>query len=117
MSLFDFFVSSDKKPVKTKGRQQPQQQQQAFNYTNAQSDSAKSSAMNVFFPKSFDDVSTIIEVLSMGKPAVVNIKDCREISTQRVIDILSGAIFALHGGVCTLDDGVYLFSLNGVTVQ
>ncbi len=111
MGLFDFFISKEKQTATTPKRAEAR----AFNYnqglTNDQNQAAK---MQVFYPKSFDEVSEIINILSMGKPALVNVKDLRPETSQRVLDLLSGAIYALHGGLCEVDKGIYLFSIDGV---
>ncbi len=115
MSVFDFFLSNDKK---TQTKTLPREDK--FNFSNSQNEGGVSSgAMNVIIPKSFDDVAKIIDVLVLGKPAIVKIKDLQAADAQRVIDFLSGAIYALHGGVYTLDkdNALYLFSINGVDVK
>ena len=40
----------------------------------------------------------------MGKPVIVNLKDLKDSTAQRVLDILCGAIYALKGGLCELAD-------------
>ena len=111
MGVFNFFLDEDKKKQPSKKAVK----EEGFNFNNQNGNGA--SSMDVFFPKSYDDVSAIINVLSLGKPAVVNIKGLSESVAQRVIDLLSGAIYALKGGLCQLDQGLYLFSTNGVTVK
>ncbi len=112
MGVFNFFLDEDKKKQPSK----KPVKEEVFNFNN-QNGSNGASSMDVFFPKSYDDVSAIINVLSLGKPAVVNIKGLSEGVAQRVIDLLSGAIYALKGGLCQLDQGLYLFSTNGVSVK
>lgn len=117
MRPFDFFISSEKKKQTTKQPSAPRQPSGAVNFTGNQSTAPSSSAMDVFFPKSYEEVSRIIDVLSLGKPALVNVKDLKDTTCQRVLDLLSGAIYALHGGFCELDKGIYIFSTNGVAVK
>ena len=63
-----------------------------------------------FSPRSFDDVAQIIDLLKSGKPAIVRLSAVGEKTAQRVIDLLSGAAYALNGNVCELEKDVYLFT-------
>lgn len=114
MGLFDFFLSSEKKQTKTRQSEKPST---VMNFSASQCENFQVSDMNLFYPQTFEDVSAIIEVLALGKPVFVNLKQCKAIPVQRVIDILSGAIYALHGTICQADEDVYLFSLNSVSIK
>lgn len=80
MGVFNFFLDEDKKKQPTK---KTKDDVFAINSQN----SSGASAMDVFIPKSYDDVSAIIDVLALGKPAVVNIKGLPDSVSQRIIDI------------------------------
>lgn len=110
MGLFDFFITKEKKEEATSTfKAQP------FNYNQSpNSDQSATSKMQVYYPKSFNEVSEIISLLAMGKPAIVNIKDLKPETSQRVLDLLSGAIYALGGGLCEIDKGLFLFSIDGI---
>ena len=55
-----------------------------------------------FAPSSFDDVAKIIDHLLLGQPAIVHLTAVRETTAQRVIDILTGAIYAINGNLSEL---------------
>lgn len=63
-----------------------------------------------FRPRSFDDVAAIIDCLMGGKPAIVYLTEVRDTTAQRVLDILSGAAYALYGNVGEIGDETYLFT-------
>lgn len=117
MGFFDYFISSEKKKNKTVSR--VEENELPYNYTQTQIDenSTNNSSIKVFYPNSYDDVSSIIEVLSIGKSAIVNISKLKDDTAQRVLDLLSGAIYALHGGICKLEKGLYLLSIDGVEIK
>ncbi|MGN0819725.1 MAG: cell division protein SepF [Christensenellaceae bacterium] len=110
MGLFDFFITKEKKEEGS-----PTFKAQPFNYNQSTvGEQGATSKMQVYYPKSFDEVSDIIKLLAMGKPAIVNIKDLKQETSQRVLDLLSGAIYALGGGLCEIDKGLFLFSIDGI---
>ena len=76
--------------------------------------SPASGNIEVFKPKSFDEVAKIIDKLLEGKPAIVHLTDVRETTAQRVIDLLSGAIYAINGNLCELKKDVYIFTPSGI---
>ncbi len=69
------------------------------------------SGIKKFYPSSFDDVSTIIDYLSMKNPAIVYLTELSDKTAQRVIDLLSGATYALNGKIAPLDTSVYLLTI------
>ena len=118
--MFDIFTKSDKnkktkKTAPDKSREKattpPPKASLNFNQT-AGSNSAP--GIKIFQPNSFDDVADIIDVLNMGKPVIVNLKDLKDSTAQRVLDILCGAIYALKGGLCELETNIYVLTPDGV---
>ena len=108
MGFFDFITgnkSEDKKAVGERNREY-----------QAPSVSAPST-IDIFKPKSFDDVAKIIDNLLEGKPAIVHLNDVKDTTAQRVIDLLSGAIYAINGNLCEIQKGIYIFTPNGVKIN
>ena len=58
--------------------------------------------IKVFTPQTTEDCSIIIDYLR-GNPAIINFKNAPQKLVQRLIDVLCGAAYALHLGVCVLD--------------
>ena len=71
----------------------------------------------VFSPKSYSDVQTIIDTLKNGKTAVVHLTELKVETARRVLDMLSGAIYALNGGVYEMQKNVFMFSPSGVEMN
>ena len=107
MGLFDFLSGrkqTEQKHVESTPRKYSRPE--AFVTTN--------SNISTFKPTSFEDVAEIIDQLLEGKPVIVNLTEVRENTAQRVVDLLSGAIYAINGNLCELQKDVYIFTPNGV---
>ena len=70
----------------------------------------------VFYPLNFDDVQYSIDSLVDGTPLIVSFSKVDEKNTQRFLDFLSGAIYAVEGNVLQLNQRDFLFCPNGVEV-
>ena len=70
----------------------------------------------VFYPMNFDDVQYSIDALMQGTPLIVSFTKVDEKNTQRFLDFLRGAIYALKGGVRQLGQRDFLFRPDGVEV-
>lgn len=112
MGLFDFFTKETEaepkknKPVRPVG----------FSSRKSGANEEKTDdnvAVRVFKPTSFDDVCQIIDFLLLNKPAVVNVEAVKDDTIQRVMDILSGACYALHGDISEISKNIYLLSPEG----
>lgn len=71
----------------------------------------------VCVPKRYDDVSKIIDALKEGKTPVVHLTDLKNETALRVLDMLSGAVYALGGGIYEMEKNVFLLSPTGVEVD
>ncbi len=77
----------------------------------------KKGPVAVFSPTAFDDVESIIDALRVGKNAVVHLTELKTETAIRVLDMLSGAIYALGGGVYEMGKNIFMFSPSGVEVR
>jgi hypothetical protein len=77
--------------------------------TNLQQSSLKNSTKEI---KNFivNDLSNIEEILTFIKnnPAIICLNGCKQHLKQRVIDIITGAIYMLEKNICPLDKDNYL---------
>ena len=73
--------------------------------------------VSVFIPTSFNDVEKIIDSLKSKKTAVVHLTNLKLETQIRVIDMLSGAVYALGGGVYEMEKNVFMFSPFGVEIN
>ncbi len=68
-------------------------------------------------PRSFEDVQGMADQLKSGRPVVMNLEGAsREIRT-RIINFLSGVIYALDGQMQRVGGGILLFAPHNVDVE
>lgn len=81
--------------------------------------SQKSNAGNViiYTPRSFDEVEKIIDCLKRQEQVIVDFAGLAPDSAEKVLNILSGAIYALSGSMKRLKDTMFLFTPSGVSIS
>ncbi len=70
--------------------------------------------VSVYYPSSYHDVEIIIKSLKNGKTAIVHLTDLKTETAIRILDMLSGAVFALDGGVYEMEKNIFMFSPTGL---
>lgn len=70
----------------------------------------------VINPKDIDDCQQIADCLKEKRPVVINLENVEEQVAVRIIDFISGTIYALDGGVNKISRSVWLFSPKNVNV-
>lgn len=68
-------------------------------------------------PKSFDDVRVIIDGLRKRQAIIIDFTKISDKDSQRILDLLSGAIYALGGAQQRINDHMFLFTPEGVMIQ
>lgn len=74
------------------------------------------SNMLVFTPASFDDVETIIDHLKTGESVILNLRDIKEQTAQRILDFIAGAIYALSGCIYPIENALFALTPSGVNI-
>ncbi len=109
MGIFDLFGKNDKIKNERASRLE-------FNdRLNPRED--RSAPVSVFSPQSYQEVESIIDALKAGKNAMVHLTELKTETAIRVLDMLSGAIYALGGGVYEMGNNVFMFSPTGIEVN
>ncbi len=106
MGVFDLFGKEPKPRTERSGK--------ALRGNNS---ADKTGPVSVFTPTSYSDVETIIDAIKDGKNAVVHLNELKNDTAVRVLDMLSGAIYALNGGVYEMGKNVFMFSPSGVEIN
>jgi cell division inhibitor SepF len=70
----------------------------------------------VYEPKNADDVQTLIDFLKTRESAIINLDNVDPAVSQRVLDFVSGAIYALNGSVHRIAGNIFLLSPEGVGI-
>lgn len=66
--------------------------------------------------ESYDEVESIAQNIKERRSVIVNFEQVDKEIAQRMIDFLSGAVFALDGTVQKVSVGTFLFATNNVDV-
>jgi len=73
--------------------------------------------MKVVTPKSYDTVTQIADLLLSKKTVLLNLENTNRETARRLIDFLSGAAYALGGGVQKVADNTYAITPSNVAVS
>lgn len=68
-------------------------------------------------PKSFEEVQTIADHLKNRRPIILNLETTEREHAQRVLNFLSGAIYALNGDMQRISNGIFFFAPGNVDVS
>lgn len=72
--------------------------------------------MVVAQPNTFEDAKDICDHLKSKKPVVINLEDIEKHDAQRIIDFLSGSIYALDGSIQKVSCDIFVIAPNNVDV-
>ena len=111
MGLFDFFERKEKRSVLS--------EPDTLSSEKERLNTNQINPVSVFKPQKYSDVELIIDALKEGKNAVVHLNGLKRETAVRVLDMLSGALYALGGGIYELEQGSDIFMLSpaGVIVN
>ena len=68
-------------------------------------------------PESFEDAQAIADNVKMKKPCVVNLEGVDKDIARRVVDFMSGAIYAIDGNIQKVSNGIFLVAPYNVTID
>lgn len=68
-------------------------------------------------PKSFEEVQTIADHLKNRRPIILNLETTDREHAQRILNFLSGAIYALGGDMQRISNGIFFFAPGNVDVS
>lgn len=121
MGLFDNFMRRGfDENGKPQGRERIPAQETppaASSHTFSGTITRSSTNMLIFAPNSYDDVQTIIDHLKAGESVILNLRDVRRESAQRILDFISGAIYALSGSIYPIENGLFALTPDGVNIM
>jgi cell division inhibitor SepF len=68
-------------------------------------------------PENLEDAREVCDHLKNKKPVIVNLEDITKEMAQRVIDFLSGSVYALDGDIQKVSAGIFLIAPNNVDIM
>jgi FtsZ-interacting cell division protein YlmF len=74
------------------------------------------SSVVIHSPATPEEVESLIDYLRRREPAIVNLDKPPVEIAQRILDMLSGAIYALNGSMHRIQDNIFLLTPEGVEI-
>ncbi len=71
----------------------------------------------VVSPDSFEEARDIAEHLKQKKPVVINLESVEKEVARRIIDFLSGAVYATEGNIQKISSGIFLVAPYNVGIM
>lgn len=85
--------------------------------TTTFSEVSGSSKMILFEPRAYSESQQIADYLKKRNAVVVNLKRVTPDQAKRIVDFLSGTLYAINGGLQKLGTGIFLCTPNNVNVE
>lgn len=93
-------------------------------YTNTKSSkdalkniSGDSNKMILFEPRAYSESQQIADYLKSSNAVIVNLKRVTPDQAKRIVDFLSGTLYAIEGGLQKLGGGIFLCTPSSVPVE
>lgn len=67
-------------------------------------------------PKVFNDVQVLANKYRLGVPVVVNLQSTDDITARRILDFISGMVYALKGGITPVGNRIYFITPKNVEI-
>ncbi|MFD0871986.1 Cell division protein SepF [Chlamydia abortus] len=68
-------------------------------------------------PRSYDETQDIADHLRSRRPVVVNLQRLRSDQAIRIVDFLSGTVYALNGSISKIGPSIFLCTPDTVEIQ
>lgn len=75
------------------------------------------SKMILLEPRAYSEAQQIVDHLKQRNTVVVNLKRVTSDQAKRIVDFLSGTIYAINGDLQKIGGGIFLCTPNNVNVQ
>lgn len=79
--------------------------------------SQKSSKMVLYEPRSYDEAQEIADHLRSRRSVIVNLQRVRKDQAFRIIDFLSGTVYALSGNISKVGGNIFVCTPEQVEIQ
>lgn len=95
--------------ISTQQKAAPQKNNLSFNGTAA-------FKLVVIEPKSFDECPKLVDSLKGRRPVIINLEKIETETAKKIFDFLSGATYALNGGVQKISSNIFIFAPESVDI-
>lgn len=70
----------------------------------------------IYTPSTYEDVQLLIDHLKQREQVIVDFSQIKQASVYRILDFMSGAVYALSGSIQQISNNIYLIAPSGVTI-
>ena len=88
-----------------------------YKETFKQTNNNQGNKMILLEPRAFSEAQTIADYLKARNTVVVNLKRVTPEIAKRIVDFLSGSVYAMGGDLQKLGNGIFLCTPNNVNVE
>ena len=85
--------------------------------TTTFSEVSGSSKMILFEPRAYSESTQITDYLKKRNTVVVNLKRVTPDQAKRIVDFLTGSLYAMNGSLQKLGGGIFLCAPNNVNIE
>ena len=71
----------------------------------------------IYKPKDYHEVQKLIDFLKQGESAVIDLCNLGDDEAQRVLDYVSGAVYALNGSTHRIAGSIFLLTPEGLNIM
>lgn len=82
-----------------------------------ETESDSKNKMILFEPRAYSESTQIVDYLKNRNTVVVNLKRVTPDQAKRIVDFLTGALYAMNGNLQKLGGGIFLCAPNNVNVE
>ena len=68
----------------------------------------------IYSPKSNNDVKKLVDCLKKGEACIINLDSLKAVEQTRILDFLSGAVYAISGKINKLQNNLFVLLPNNV---
>lgn len=91
-------------------------QQKAAPQKNLSFNGTSAFKLVVIEPKSFDECPKLVDSLKGRRPVIINLEKIETETAKKIFDFLSGATYALNGGVQKISSNIFIFAPESVDI-
>lgn len=70
-----------------------------------------------YSPRDYRESTDIIDDIKGGRPVIINLEEIDEESARKVLDICSGAIYALEGEISKISQNIFVAAPKNINVM
>ncbi|MFE8698996.1 cell division protein SepF [Cytobacillus sp. FJAT-54145] len=109
--------SEVQQPVKPQKQQQTQQAVQKQNVVSLQSVQQKASKVVLIEPRVYAEAQDIADQLKNRRSVIVNLQRIERDQAKRIVDFLSGTVYAIGGDIQKIGSDIFLCTPDNVEVS